>query len=72
MVCIPAPQTQRANPGLTLRPQLLRLINTEEYEPYDLSTGTLKMEVTAVLASGRGPKTIGRCELWLISRDKMA
>lgn len=30
------------------------------------------MKVTAVLTSGSGTKVIGRCELWLILRDKMA
>lgn len=68
----PSTPNPESKPRTNTEGPLLRLINTEEYEPYDLSTGTLKMEVTAVLASGRGPKTIGRCELWLISRDKMA
>ncbi len=49
-----------------------RLINTEEYEPYDVTTGILEMKATAVLTSGRGVKLIGHCEVWLISRDKMA
>lgn len=68
----PSTPNPESKPRTNTEAPLLRLINTEEYEPYDLSTGTLKMEVTAVLASERGPKTIGRCELWLISRDKMA
>ncbi|KAK7747798.1 hypothetical protein SLS62_008834 [Diatrype stigma] len=48
------------------------LINTEEYEPYDNFSGIFEMKVTAILTSGNGTKVIGRCELWLISRDKMA
>ncbi|RYP83993.1 hypothetical protein DL769_001249 [Monosporascus sp. CRB-8-3] len=61
-----------ADPGVDWKAWL---INTEEIEPYDIYSGILKMEVTAdMVPTGHGPdrrKVIGRCELWLVLREKM-